>query len=219
MSNSHPQPSTTPLDPASATAIDAVFHLYDPPLWLITAAEAPEPGSTRGGLIATFVTRASIVKRMPRMLAGIARQHHTWQLIEASGRFALHLLPESALDIVWRFALHSGRDVDKYAGLPDTRTADGNPLIDASLSWLDCRVETSTNSGDRSLYIAAVTGGGVIRADAGPPLTAGRLMALAPSEKRAELDRLYRRDGAIDADAIEAWRRGPKAIVENLSTR
>jgi hypothetical protein len=31
-------------------------------------------------------------------------------------------------------------------------------------------------------------------------------MDLAPPDKRAELDRLYARDGGIDAAAIDAWR-------------
>ncbi len=211
MQDNSPRPlDPKPLDQASAEAIDAVYHLYDPPLWLVTAARSPASGDRRGGCIATFVARASIVKQLPRMLAGIARQHHTWQLIEASGRFALHLLPESALDQVWRFALQSGHDTDKFADRPDIRTPDGNPLIETALSWLDCRVETRTNTGDRSLYVAAVTGGGVINANSGTPVTAGRLMALAPPDRRNALDRLYARDGGIDAQAIEAWRRSQR---------
>ena len=54
---------------------------------------------------------------MPRVVAGIARQHHTWELIEASNTFILHLLDEQQLDLVWRFGLRSGRDDDKFAGL------------------------------------------------------------------------------------------------------
>jgi flavin reductase (DIM6/NTAB) family NADH-FMN oxidoreductase RutF len=201
---SHPQP----LDKAAADAVNAVYHLYDPPLWLVTAAESPAPGSRRGGCIATFVARASIVRDRPRMVAGIARQHHTWRMIEASQRFAVYLLPESALDLVWRFGLATGKDTDKFADLPDTRTPLGNPRVDGPSAWLDCRVEHSMSTGDRSVYVAAVTGGQVVLPDAGPPLTAGRLMELAPAEQRTELDRLYARDGAIDADAIRAWRIG-----------
>lgn len=199
-------PEPQPLDTASVDAVRAVYDLYDPPLWLVTAAESTDPDASRGGCIATFVARASIVPELPRMIAGVARQHHTWRMIEASGRFAVHLLPAEGLDLVWRFGLASGRDTDKYAGLPDKRTPLGSPFIDRALAWLDCRVETSMSTGDRSIYLAAVTGGGVIDEAAGPPLTAGQLMARAPADKRAELDRLYARDGRIDADAIKLWR-------------
>ncbi|MGD8207662.1 MAG: flavin reductase family protein, partial [Thiohalocapsa sp.] len=165
-----------PLDEGTAAAVAAVYDLYDPPLWLVTAAETPEPGSRRGGCIATFVARASIVRTLPRMLAGIARQHHTWQMIESSRRFALHLIPESGLDLIARFALQSGHNVDKFADLPERRAPGGSPLVDGTLAWLDCRVETAMSTGDRSVYVAAVTGGQVVLPDAGPPLTAGRLM-------------------------------------------
>ncbi|WP_295884970.1 flavin reductase family protein [uncultured Thiohalocapsa sp.] len=198
---SHPQP----LDKTAAAAVNAVYHLYDPPLWLVTAAESPEPGSTRGGCIATFVARASIVRDRPRMVAGIARQHHTWRMIEASRCFAVYLLPETALELVWRFGLATGKDADKYADLPDTRTPLGNPRVRGPMAWLDCRVENAMSSGDRSIYLAEVTGGGVLD-DSMQPLSAGRLMDLAPADKRAELDRLYARDGGIDAAAIDAWR-------------
>jgi flavin reductase (DIM6/NTAB) family NADH-FMN oxidoreductase RutF len=190
-------------DPAAITAVDAVHRLLDPPLWLVTSVAEHR----RGGCIATFVARASIVTTLPRMLAGIARHHHTWQLIESSGCFALHLLPADGLDLVRRFGLASGHDRDKLEGLAAERTPLGNPLLPAALSWLDCRVETALDSGDRSLYLAAVTGGAVLAADRGPPLTAGTLTAgLTPAEQ-AEMDRLYRRDLGIDAEAIRAWRR------------
>jgi len=208
-----------PLDNAAADAVRTVYHLYDPPLWLVTAAadqpnDEPPERRIRGGCIATFVARASIVRHLPRMVAGIARHHHTWQVIETSGRFALHLLPQNSLDLVRRFGMHSGQDVDKFAGLADLRTANGSPRVAGTLAWLDCRVETSLITGDRSVYLAAVTGGGLANGLAGhvseavnePPLTVGRLMELAPTEMRAELDRQYERDGVVDAEAIRAWR-------------
>jgi flavin reductase (DIM6/NTAB) family NADH-FMN oxidoreductase RutF len=204
----HRTDSRQPLDADTAAAVDAVYHLYDPPLWLVTAAETAEPGSRRGGCIATLVARASIIAERPRIVAGIARQHHTWRMIEASGRFAVALLPNSALDLVWRFGLATGKDTDKYAGLADLRTPLGSPCVEGVLARLDCRVENRMDTGDRTVYLAAVTGGGVL-AD-GTPLTAGRLMELAPEDKRAELDRLYAHDGVIDAAAIDAWRRNQR---------
>jgi flavin reductase (DIM6/NTAB) family NADH-FMN oxidoreductase RutF len=202
--------SNQPLDEATADAVDAVYHLYDPPLWLVTSAESADPGSTRGGCIATFVERGSIVRDRPRMVLGIARQHHTWRMIEASGRLAVHLFPETAIDLVWRFGLASGKDRDKFAALSDERTPLGCPRVPGTSAWLDCRVEARMDTGDRTLYLASVLSGGVSD-PAAAPLTAGRLMALAPADKRAELDRLYARDGAIDAAAIDAWRSARRA--------
>ena len=50
-------------------------------------------GADRGGLIATFVSQASIVPDLPRVLVGLGKRHHTRGLVEASGAFGLHAGP------------------------------------------------------------------------------------------------------------------------------
>ncbi len=193
------------LSRATVAAIEGVLGLYDPPLWLVTACA----DQRCGGLIATSVTRASIVAEAPRMLVAIARQHHTWGLIQASGRFALHLLPADHLDAVWRFGLPSGHLTDKFAGLAPAQTPDGNPLYPDAVSWMDCRVEQEMNTGDRTAYLAEVVGAGLLRA--APVLTLATLLREAPRERKAELDRLYARDQVSDALAIAAWRDARRA--------
>ena len=107
------------------TQISKVYAQLDPPLWLVTAAD----GGRRGGLIATTVTQASIVAEMPRQLITIAQRNNTHALIEASSAFAMHLIDETQLELVWRFGLQSGRDVDKLAGLQLTYRSDRKPAL------------------------------------------------------------------------------------------
>src|SRR5438105_2344098 len=137
-----------------------ILRLLDREIWLVTASHAGQ----RGGLIATFVSQASIVPELPRMLVGIAKQHHTHGLIEASRAFTLHLLDESHLEWVWRFGLQTGHAGDKFAELPEL----------APVAWLKCRVETSMDSGDRTIYLAEVQDGKLERPT--PPLTMKRLL-------------------------------------------
>jgi flavin reductase (DIM6/NTAB) family NADH-FMN oxidoreductase RutF len=203
-----PLPPLSPLDATRASAVARVFDLYDPPLWLVTSAH----GGRRGGLIATFAVRASIVSALPRMILGVAKQHHTWGLIEGSGGFALHLLHADQIDLAWRFGLASGHQVDKLAGLPELATPGGQPRIPDALAWLDCRCEASLDTGDRTVYLAAITDGGTAPGtgetggEGAGPLTVGRLYASASPQERARLDALYARDGQVDASAILAWR-------------
>src|SRR4051812_44968469 len=96
----------------NTAAVGQLFARLDRELWVITAA-----ASRRGGLVATFVSNASIVPELPRLLVGVAKQHHTWGLIEASGAFAAHLIGEQHVGWVERFGLHTGRDRDKLDGL------------------------------------------------------------------------------------------------------
>jgi flavin reductase (DIM6/NTAB) family NADH-FMN oxidoreductase RutF len=186
-------------------SVDSLFALTDRELWVVTAAA----GGRRGGLVATFVSQASIVPELPRVLVGIARQHHTWGLIEASGAFALHLLGEEHLEWVWRFGLRSGRQGDKLDGLTVTVGTTGSPILGEALAWLDCRVEARLDTGDRTVYLGEVVGGTVRRP--GSPLTARRMAALAPPERLRQLQEQMTHDIQSDAAAIRAWRASLKS--------
>ena len=167
--------------------IGKVYAQLDPPLWLVTAAD----GDRRGGFIATTVAQASIVDAMPRQLITVNKRHNTHALIEGSGAFAMHLIDETQLDLVWRFGLQSGRDVDKFAGLAFHTGATGSPLLPEALAWFDCRVEARMDSGDRTIYLAAVVDGRLERTD--PPLTSRRFFDLAPPDKQKIMDEQYER--------------------------
>lgn len=185
------------MDHAAATEL---FALTDRELWLVTSRSK----GRRGGCIATFVSHASLVSELPRVLVAVARQHHTWELIESSGAFALHLLAEANLEWVWRFGLQSGRQTDKLEGLSTTEASTGSPLLTGALGWLDCRVEAQLDSGDRSVYLAEVVAAQCTRRER--PLTVGRLLQVAPRERLEQLKLLRERDAAIDAEAIRRWR-------------
>jgi flavin reductase (DIM6/NTAB) family NADH-FMN oxidoreductase RutF len=178
----------------------SLFAQCDRELWLVTAAA----GGRRGGLIATFVGQASLVPELPRVLVGLARQHYTWELVEGSGAFALHLLDEPHLDWVWRFGLRSGRDGDKLEGLAVGPGVTGSPLLADAPGWLDCRVEARLDTGDRTVYLAEVVDARLSRL--GRPLTVKRLLELAPAERLRELKEQVARDSVVDAMAIRAWR-------------
>ncbi len=181
-------------------AITSVFAQTDRELWLLTAAA----NGWRGGLIATFVNQASIVPELPRIAVGVAKQHHTWGLIEAAGAFALHLLTDEQLDWVWRFGLRSGRAEDKLAGVVVREGAAGVPVLTEAPAYLACRVEARLDTGDRTLYLAEVVEGAVVRS--GPVLTMKRLLQLAPPERLRELKARLERDAVGDAEAIRQWR-------------
>jgi len=182
------------------TAAATLIAWIDREIWLVTA----QADSRRGGLIATFVNPASIVAELPRMVVGLARSHHTWELVEASNAFALHLLGEQHLDWVWRFGLQSGRDSDKFAGLEWAAGRTGSPILKDAIGWMDCRVEARQHTGDRTLYLAEVVESRVTHF--GPPLTEKGLLQRAPSHCLAEMKRQRHLDSLSDAEAIQQWR-------------
>ena len=181
--------------------IRQVYAQLDPPLWLVTAAD----GDRRGGLIATTVTQASIVAEMPRQIITIDKRHNTHALIEGSGAFALHLIDETQLDLVWRFGLQSGRDVDKLAGLPFRTGATGSPLLTDALAWFDCRVEdgvwTRATAPSTWLPSSTVAGNGPIQHS---PIAASS--KIAPPDQQKIMSEQYEHDVRLDAASIQRWR-------------
>jgi flavin reductase (DIM6/NTAB) family NADH-FMN oxidoreductase RutF len=173
----------------------------DPILWVVTSRF----GSDRGGLLATFVQKASLVPWFPRIAVGIAKHHYTWHLIQSSGAFGLHLMSEDDMPWIERFGLRTGwSSGDKLADMPVTDGTTGSPILKDAVPWLDCRVEASLDTGDRTVYLAEVVAGGSART--GQSLRVSRMLAKLPTDQRDTLSRLLAHDVLTDAAAIRAWR-------------
>jgi flavin reductase (DIM6/NTAB) family NADH-FMN oxidoreductase RutF len=183
------------------TAVQRVMNLFGRTAWIITATD----GHVQGGLVATFVNSASLVPAMPRLTIGIARHHHTWGLIDRSRCFAAHLVDEAEPGLIWRFGLGSGRDVDKLADLSWHRGRTGSPILDAAMAWLDCAIEAELDIGDRSIYVAAVVDGDLVKP--GPPMSVERLLQLGSEEQLRRMQDERLRDERLDAEAMAAWRK------------
>jgi flavin reductase (DIM6/NTAB) family NADH-FMN oxidoreductase RutF len=190
------QPSSPP---RSDTA--ELFQRLDREIWIVTAADGPR----RGGLVATSVSQASIAPEAPRAIVGISKLHATWELIEASRAFALHLVAADRLDLVERFGMHSSRDVDKFAGLDVELVEAGPPRLVDAPGWIDCRVEAAWDCGDRTFYLGEALSAKPPARDV-PLLTTTVLGRTAPKEMLAELRRQLEADAKLDIEAIRAWR-------------
>jgi len=84
--------SKQPIDDISGIN-DLIDQFTNPILWVVTARSGQQPG----GLIATFVSRDSLVPQMPRFIVGIANHYFTWKLIEESQAIAIHVVCQDQL--------------------------------------------------------------------------------------------------------------------------
>ena len=78
-----------------------IFSLTNHEVFLITASN----GDERSGFIATWVLPASLLPDTPRMMCLVSPLNYTWELIQKSGTFVLHLLDEHQLELLPSFAL------------------------------------------------------------------------------------------------------------------
>jgi flavin reductase (DIM6/NTAB) family NADH-FMN oxidoreductase RutF len=185
----------------SVGAFSQIFDRLDRELWIVTA----RAGERRSGLVAAYVSRVSLVPDLPRVTIAIAKHHFTHELIEASNAFCMQLVDEDTIDWVWRFGISSGRDVDKLRGLAHSMGVSGSPILSGAAAWVDCRVESRMDTGDRTVYLAKVVDSGTERTAA--LLTMKRLLELAPAARLRELKQGMDRDVELDRAAISDWRR------------
>jgi flavin reductase (DIM6/NTAB) family NADH-FMN oxidoreductase RutF len=178
-----------------------VFDALDREVWLITA----RAGDRRSGLIATYVSRSSLVPALPRVTIGLAKHHFTHEIIQESKAFCMHLIDERHIDWVWRFGIPSGREIDKLGGLAMRAGITGAPVLADALAWLDCRVEAQMDTGDRTVFLAEVVEARI--AQNATPLTVKRLLELAPRDKLDEMKFAIERDVELDRTAVLEWRR------------
>lgn len=180
--------------------IDSVAKLIDREVWIVTSSH----GERRGGLCATWVSMASIDPERPVVVVGLAPNHYTAELVEQSGSLGLHLCQADQTELAFNFAIGSGRDRDKFAGLTVHAGDSGAPLLADCLARLDCRVFARYDGGDRLYYWADVLRGE--RFGEAQPLREQALIAAASDEQKRLLLANRREDAALHRPLYESWR-------------
>lgn len=180
--------------------IDDIFRQIDREVWIVTA----EAGGRRGGLVATWVSQSSIDPQRPMLVAAIAPSHYTHDLIERSGALVAHLITAEQVKLAWQFGLKSGRNVDKFVGLEATNSGLGAPILHDCLAWLECKVVTKYETGDRTFYWTDVVAGE--KKQVGPPLRERELFAAANAEQLAALKASRMVDARTLQAAAAQWR-------------
>ena len=89
------------------------------------------------------------------------------ELLREAGGFALSLLGGHQEELAQHFA----RGVPPFAhwhGIATREGAEGAPLIEDALGWLECRLATEHEAGDHTLFVGEVLA--AERGRGGPPL-------------------------------------------------
>jgi tRNA(Arg) A34 adenosine deaminase TadA len=175
----------------------SLFEHADPAVYLVSARD----GEQRGGMIASWVSQATLAFARPRALVVLSMGNRTQRLVEASGRFALQLLDASQTDIVARFALPTPAAADKWEGFAAAFTRSGLPLVAGSCGYAECVVSDRWPTGDRVIYVGDVV---EERVHGGrTPLRERAALASQPPEAAVALQRSYALDVLRD-DALLA---------------
>lgn len=149
------------------------------PMVVVTSTHA----GRRSGQVALTALGASIVPARPRLSIALWKNNFTHDLVMGSGVCAVHLLRSDQDDLVYRFGLQSGRDVDKFSGLRFEIGETGVPLLLDCLAAFECRTVNHMDGGDHTVFLADVVRPET-RGD-GSPLWWRELRARMPADKVA----------------------------------
>jgi len=117
-------------------------------------------------LTAAWVARASFVPPLITISIGKTRFSHA--MILGSGVFAVSVLGNDDIAMGRHFGLKTGRKTDKFEGIDYETKVTGSPVLKECIAWLDCRVVTSHDAGDHTIFIGEVLDGGVRREGSSP---------------------------------------------------
>lgn len=147
-------------------------------VYIITSSYRRKPG----GCTAVWVCRISFA---PSLIAvHLAPLGHTLQTIERGKRFCVNVIGESALALARDFGFKSGHSSEKFKKVPYTLSPGGSPILDAAVSYIDCKLTDISLIGDHSMVIGRVLGAAIISPEA--PLIYDPATFYIPPAKRVE---------------------------------
>jgi 3-hydroxy-9,10-secoandrosta-1,3,5(10)-triene-9,17-dione monooxygenase reductase component len=123
----------------------------------VTIITAMEDEGPVGFTCQTFV---SLSLEPPLVALAPGKSSTSWPRIAQAGFFGVNILAEDQEALCRDFAVSGG---DKFAGVGWRIAANGAPLLDGVLAWLECSLVVTHDAGDHELVIGAVHDMGVTR--------------------------------------------------------
>lgn len=114
---------------------------------VVTAAHANE---LHGMTVSSF---ASLSLKPPLVLICIDKQVKCHDAIAASGCFAVNILEKHQEHLSRRFATPN---IDKFMGVAWSNGQLGLPLLDDTLTAIECRLHSTVDGGDHTIFIGEV---------------------------------------------------------------
>jgi flavin reductase (DIM6/NTAB) family NADH-FMN oxidoreductase RutF len=117
------------------------------------AVRTVDAAGERLGLTVSALVSLSL--EPPLVGVSISRQAAMHELLREAGGFALSLLAGDQAAVAQHFA----RGVPPLAhwhGIATREGAEGAPLIDDALGWLQCRLQDEHDAGDHTLFVGEV---------------------------------------------------------------
>jgi flavin reductase (DIM6/NTAB) family NADH-FMN oxidoreductase RutF/CheY-like chemotaxis protein len=149
-------------DKAEVSTQDILFSSITNGVYIVTVSDQGQIN----GVTTPWVSQLSYDP--PMVMVAIAPLRKCHEMITNSGQFSLNILASGQVDVAARFALTTGREMDKFEGVVPQRTPAGNPLLSGVFAYIDCELVKTVAVGDHSLFVGEVIGAEVIDSTLSP---------------------------------------------------
>jgi 3-hydroxy-9,10-secoandrosta-1,3,5(10)-triene-9,17-dione monooxygenase reductase component len=151
-SNNSPETQRQRRNPRGSTALDSrtfreALGLYASGITVIAGHDGAEP------LGFTCQSFYSVSVDPPLISFSVMITSSTYPRIRETGKFSVNVLSKAQQPISNQFAR---KGIDKWAGVAWSLSDGQNPIIDGTLTWLDCEILAEHQAGDHYIVIGQV---------------------------------------------------------------
>jgi flavin reductase (DIM6/NTAB) family NADH-FMN oxidoreductase RutF len=131
----------------SATDFRRVLGHYPTGVCVITANLDGRPVGMVVGSFTSVSLEPPLVAFFPD------KRSKSWSSIERAGKFCVNILASDQLDLCRKFATRGG---NKFADLTHRISANGSPILDDIVAWVDCTIYATHDAGDHDIVLGMV---------------------------------------------------------------
>ena len=106
-----------------------------------------------------WVTQASF--KPPLVAVGVKADSQIYDIVKTAGNFALNVLGKRQHGTAYAFFKPAERDGQKISGKPFRAGSTGAPVLENTPAFVECRLVTTVEEGDHSIFVGKVVDAGV----------------------------------------------------------
>ena len=106
-----------------------------------------------------WVTQA--LSKAPLIAVGVKADSQIHDIIKTTGNFALNVLGKGQQGAAYTFFKPAERDGQKISGEPFHAGSTGAPVLENTPAFVECRLVTTVEEGDQSIFVEEVVDAGV----------------------------------------------------------
>ena len=111
------------------------------------------------GLTASSFSSLSINPLL--ILFSLAKHIYSHDMLQRTGIFAVNILGQQQQQIAECFAGRVPGLLDRFANVPYRVVATGSPILLDAIAWMDCKLWTTYDGGDHTIFVGEVLDGDV----------------------------------------------------------